>query len=172
VATSLTFETTVCSILSVNPALALLLLTYVPGAPVVAAPVFGVCSDVLSVFPAFFAEFLTVPDFAANVTFFAGSVFREVFEAGFVAAFLTGFAALLVAGLAAGFAVALTVDLPGFATAFPADPAVFVLDGMTADFAATLPGLLAAALLVADLVTVAFMVPSFPMNCPVSRDFA
>jgi hypothetical protein len=171
VATSLTFETTVCSILSVNPALALLLLIYAPDDVALEparAPVVGGCSKIFSVLSAFFAELLTVPDFAAGVTFFAGSVFWAVLDAAFAA----DFAAVFGAGLAVDFTADLTAGLAGFAIALPAGRAVFVLVGMTAVLAVALLALLAAALFAADLVTVAFMVPSFPMNCPASRDSA
>jgi hypothetical protein len=112
----------------------------------------------------FVVEFLTVPDFAAGVTFFTGSVLAAVFGAGFAAAFVAGLGADFTAGLAGGLA--------GFATALPFAAAVFVFDGRPALLAVALLTLLAAVLFVADLVTVAFMVPSFPMNCPASRDSA
>jgi hypothetical protein len=172
VATSLTFETTVCSILSVNPAFALLVLICAPDdaalEPARAAPVVDGCSKIFSVLPAFFAELLTVPDFAAGVTFFADSVFGTVLEA----AVATDFAAVFGAGFAVDFTTDLTVDLAGFATDLPVGRAVFVLVGMTAVLAVALLAFLAVALFAADLETVAFMIPSFPMNCPASRDSA
>jgi hypothetical protein len=122
------------------------------------------CFKTFCVLSAFVVESLTVPDFAAGVTFFAGSALAAVFGAGFAAA--------LVAGLGVDFTPVLAGGLAGFATALLFAAVVFVFDGMTAFLAVALLALLAAVLFMADLVTVAFMVPSFPMNCPASRDSA
>jgi hypothetical protein len=154
----------------------LLLLIYAPDDDALeaarAAPVVDGCSKIFSVLPAFFAELLTVPDFAAGVTFFADSVFGTVLEAAVAAAVATDFAAVFDAGFAVDFTTDLTVDLAGFATDLPVGRAVFVLVGMTAVLAVALLAFLAVALFAADLETVAFMIPSFPMNCPASRDSA
>jgi hypothetical protein len=132
-----------------------------------AAVVLGGCCKTCSILPAFFSELLTVPDFASDVTFFAASAFGAVLATGLTA----DFAAVFGAALVVDFTADLTAERAGFG-AFPAGRAAFVLVGVTTVFADVLVALLAAAPFVADLVTVAFMVTSFPMNCPASRDSA
>ncbi len=175
VATSLTFETAGFSILSVNPALALLLLMKVPDVSLelgtetgVRDALFGSVVTLLAIGVAL----LTAARVAAGVVFFAGVPLVAGFAAGFAAGFILLFTGFF-AGLAIDFVADVTVFEAGFsvfAIVFANLPAtVFNSDFLAGAVVALLFDavvfviplmLLAAALLVADLVTVAFMVSS------------
>lgn len=175
VATSLTFETAGFSILSVNPVLALLLLMKVPDVSLelgtetgVRDALFGSVVTLLAIGVAL----LTAARVAAGVVFFAGVPLVAGFAAGFAAGFILLFTGFF-AGLAIDFVADVTVFEAGFsvfAIVFANLPAtVFNSDFLAGAVVALLFDavvfviplmLLAAALLVADLVTVAFMVSS------------
>ncbi|HYD96458.1 MAG TPA: hypothetical protein VEC01_14100 [Noviherbaspirillum sp.] len=178
VATSLTFETTGFSILAVNPALALLLLMGAPDVSLeleaetvvfstgfAAVAPFGVSGAVL---------FAAAARAATGTVFLVVAPLALVFAAGPAADVTLLFTVVLPclamdfaavdAVFAAGLRVPETVFASLFATvlrvAFAAPGAAVLPLAGAAVFAAVLLTLFAAALLVADLVTVAFMAPS------------
>jgi hypothetical protein len=148
VATSLTFETTGFFIVSVNPALALLLLMKLPDVSLelgIEAPLRGRFNSVAPL-PAFgTTAALAVPVFLALVFVVAPAADFTLFFAGV-------FADLAAAFVVAGVFADTVLDVPTMAffgllaTAF------------NIDLLAVLPTLLAAGFFVADLVTVAFIV--------------
>ncbi|WP_420473247.1 hypothetical protein [Noviherbaspirillum sp. ST9] len=169
VATSLTFETTGFSILSVNPAPALLLLMVTPDVSLERwLEVFFDAVAPLAVFGA--APLAAAALVAAGTIFAVPALSVSGFTAGFTLLFTVVLPCLAMAFideeavLAAGFRAFATVFATFPATAFSIDlvaglAAVLPLAGSTV-FAAVLLTLFADAFLVADLVTVAFMVPS------------
>lgn len=135
------------------------------------------CFNSVAPLPAF-GVFAAAARVAAGAAFFVAVPFADVFTAGLAADFTLFFTVVLL-DFAMAFVVAETVFDAGldeaavvvFAGAFAM---VFALDffaGVAAVlvFAADLPTLLAAALFVADLVTVAFIVSPYietPETCP------
>jgi hypothetical protein len=107
----------------------------------------------------------TAAGLAAGVALFTAVPLTLLFTAGLAADF-TLFLAVALAGLAMAFVagdIFFEAGLSVFVMVFASLPVAVFSSGFLAGVAATL--LLTAALLVADLVTVAFMM-SFFMNCP------
>ncbi|HEV7616911.1 MAG TPA: hypothetical protein VGO51_02265 [Burkholderiaceae bacterium] len=195
VATSLTFETTVCSILFANPAAGLSLLILTPDcfaslttiAVVLTAGTTGlrfasVRADASIIFTvpvsaaaAFFAFMALATDLGADLDTGFLPAFNADLACGFAVFFtvaLTGFAAAFAtvfAGLAPGFRAVVIFFTNFLATLFSVDsPAVLPVSlglATATGLVAVLPGFLATVLFLTDFVTVAFMSLS-SMNCP------
>jgi hypothetical protein len=121
------------------------------------------CFKLVSASPVSAAAALTLPDFTAGVTFFLEAFCAADAKTAFDAALTAGFIPCLTAAV-----VDSAIALPDLARGLAA---VAVPGGVVAVLAASLSALFDAPFLGADLVTVAFIASSLPMNCLICRSF-